>query len=429
MIKTTDFVNDPVVRARLDGLKRDCGEKPFSDIVDDQGHQYVDLVLGGGGTLGVALLGYTYALEEMGIRFLGLGGTSAGAINAVLLAAAASPQGERSRLLIPVLADLPCKDFVDSDSREVCDLIFEWVDEGASFSLLDLLAGKYLVAMYYLVKHYGLNGGSKFLAWLSSVLGSFEVRTTRELTARMAQRPSGLSHREGKPLSDSQSDAHLALVATEVTTESKIVFPEMSRLFWDDPDQVDPAVYVRASMSIPFFYQPLRVKIAQGPQAIANWGDLAKYTGPLPSECLFVDGGVMSNFPIDLFHIHEEVPAAPTFGVKLGKDQRQNRVDTAAGLVWAIFNSARHCLDRDFLAHHPDYQYLVATVDTAQHSWLQFDMSNEEKLDLFRHGVEAAATFLEGFNWEHYKRVRKELKQAAVEVARPPQTVLQPVKS
>ena len=51
-----------------------------SDVLDDKGNQYAHLVQKGGGVLGVALVGYTYVLEEMGIRFLKQAGTSAGAI-------------------------------------------------------------------------------------------------------------------------------------------------------------------------------------------------------------------------------------------------------------------------------------------------------------------------------------------------------------
>ena len=39
----------------------------------------------GHGVLGVALVGYTYILEQMGIRFIRLAGTSAGAINTALM--------------------------------------------------------------------------------------------------------------------------------------------------------------------------------------------------------------------------------------------------------------------------------------------------------------------------------------------------------
>lgn len=67
----------------------------ISDIVDKEGNQYVDLVQEGGGVLGIGLLGYTYAMEELGIRFYNLGGTSAGAINTVLLAAIDTPNKKK----------------------------------------------------------------------------------------------------------------------------------------------------------------------------------------------------------------------------------------------------------------------------------------------------------------------------------------------
>lgn len=41
----------------------------------------------GGGVLGIAHVGFVAALEEAGVRFMGLGGTSAGAINAAMIAA------------------------------------------------------------------------------------------------------------------------------------------------------------------------------------------------------------------------------------------------------------------------------------------------------------------------------------------------------
>lgn len=45
-------------------------ERVYSDIIDDDGFQYADLVQEEGGVLGIALLGYTHIMEEAGIRFL-----------------------------------------------------------------------------------------------------------------------------------------------------------------------------------------------------------------------------------------------------------------------------------------------------------------------------------------------------------------------
>ena len=61
-----DFTQANEVQELLAELKRAYEGKPFSDVIDDQGNQYVDLVMEGGGVLGVALVGYTYVLEEMG---------------------------------------------------------------------------------------------------------------------------------------------------------------------------------------------------------------------------------------------------------------------------------------------------------------------------------------------------------------------------
>src|SRR5580765_1140961 len=87
---TTDtFINNENVKKCLEELKAEFppGGKAFvvSDVIDDKGNQYVNLVQKGGGVLGVALVGYTYILEEMGIRFLRLAGTSAGALNTALV--------------------------------------------------------------------------------------------------------------------------------------------------------------------------------------------------------------------------------------------------------------------------------------------------------------------------------------------------------
>ena len=91
-----DFTDNPEVQSCLMQLKTKFGEKyELLQVSDTLGHkpdengvelQYVDLVQKGGGVLGIALVGYTYILEEAGIRFFSLAGTSAGAINTAMIA-------------------------------------------------------------------------------------------------------------------------------------------------------------------------------------------------------------------------------------------------------------------------------------------------------------------------------------------------------
>jgi NTE family protein len=410
------FLENSEVVGVLDRLKTRCAGKVLSDIVDAEGHQYVDFVMEGGGVLGVALVGYTYVLEQMGIRFLGVGGTSAGAINALLVAAAGPPQEAKSERTIPHLADLDCHTFVDGGCH-IQRFIDDWIREGVNFSLAPSLPW----VLGHLKNDLGLNPGLDFLNWLSGVLRSFNIVTYRDLRERMNRRPEGLRHREGKPLPDEQAEAHLAVVATEIVTETKVEFPEMAGLFWIKPDELDPALFVRASMSIPYFFQPLVLDdIPRGSEARELWSTLAGFDGPIPERCMMVDGGVMSNFPIDLVHLPDQVPAAPTFGVKLGLEERHNEIKTPIALGWAVLNSARHCLDYDFLRRNPDYRHLVAWIDTGQHQWLNFDMTEDEKIDLFLCGVRAAAGFLEGFDWAGYKAIRADLVKVYAQPDGPP---------
>ena len=85
----------------------------ISDVTDKAGHQYVDLVQEGGGVLGVALVGYTYVLEKMGIRFFSLAGTSAGSINAMLMACTGNKEDEKVEKIIKDILSLDFFSLVD----------------------------------------------------------------------------------------------------------------------------------------------------------------------------------------------------------------------------------------------------------------------------------------------------------------------------
>ncbi|MBK9733871.1 MAG: patatin-like phospholipase family protein [Saprospiraceae bacterium] len=88
-------------------------KKKFSDVIDKKGNQYVNLVQEGGGLLGIALVGFTFILETAGIRFWRLAGTSAGAINAMLLAAVGEKHEAKSEIILEELDKVNFSDFAD----------------------------------------------------------------------------------------------------------------------------------------------------------------------------------------------------------------------------------------------------------------------------------------------------------------------------
>lgn len=399
----------PQIRKLKNYWKR--SKKIISDIVDDEGLQYVDLVMEGGGVLGISLVGYTYALESVGIRFLGVGGTSAGAIVATLLATLGDLDEPKSELALFHFNELELSSLIDGD-------------EDAQRFIHAMLAGKSGLKLLWdslqvidnLRDNLGLNPGDTFYNWLRDALATNRVRTVKDLDRIFSKMPNGLrSRRDDSELSAEDANACLKLVAADVTTETKAVFPEMAPLYFKDPQATNPAKFVRASMSIPLFFEPFEVKdVPRKDKAADLWANYG-YEGHLPRSVKFADGGLMSNFPIELFHNPKsrEIPLAPTLGARLGSERiKPNTTERPLQYLFAAFNASRRCNDNEFLQHHPDYSHLVTYIPTGDHNWLNFQLTQDAKIDLFVRGVDAAIAFLRQFNWKNYKEVRASMVAA-----------------
>lgn len=400
-----DFIHDRRVSEIVDRARTDYAGRVYSDIIDNE-YQYVDLVMEGGGVLGVALLGYIHVLEEAGLRFLNIGGTSAGSIAAMLLAGLGTRDEAKSMKIAEELANVDMNEFVDGNR-----MTRRFINELMGRRRVLVALPYYLGIRRAFIRSLGLNAGKRFLDWFKDILDSEGVQTTRDLRRRLEVVPKGFRRRNGEPVSEAAQRARLGIITAEIGTSTKVELPRMAPLFWDEWQTLSPAVFVRASMSVPFFFHPYRVDdIPDDEDAKKRWVDLVSYDSTLPSSVMFVDGGIMSNFPIDIFHRHGRVPSAPTFGVKLGTDKRRMReIRHPAGLGMAAFNSARHCLDYDFITRNPDYRRLMSHIDTGDHNWLNFDLTREAKIDLFRRGAEAADTFLGTFDWDAYKTLRESM--------------------
>nr|MBL8412072.1 patatin-like phospholipase family protein [Dechloromonas sp.] len=411
-----------------------------SKDADGNTYQYVDVVMEGGGVLGLALVGYLYALERAGIRFLSIGGTSAGSIVALLTAAAGKPHEARIEKLIEVMAKMPVASFQDGDddAREFIDWLKDETDKlfqpGISFSEIGAWVSgisKILQVRDNFKKDLGLCKGEAFKNWVSKQLTQFGISSTRSLMEKIQPGPGEISYVGNEPdpaARLARLKASLCLVASDLTTERKVCFPNDTALYFDDPYNVSPAEYVRASMSVPFFFHPKRCSVPSSQETSVRWGQVVtdgesraqKYGANWPpKECVLVDGGIMSNFPIDAFHAKTRVPSCPTFGVKLEVDRPYTEIDSPVDLLFQLFNGARHCRDNDFIEQNPDFNKLVQSIDTGNHNWLNFNISQKDQIDLFKRGVEAAKQFLLGdgsgrsaFDWANYKEIRRGIAEA-----------------
>lgn len=401
-MNTHDFTHHDDIQqgiASLKGLK-------VSDIVDKDGHQYVDLVQEGGGVLGIALVGYTYVLEKLGIRFFSLAGTSAGAINTMMIAGLGNINEAKSEKILEILSNKNLFDLVDGD-KAVKKLVQKAInkEKGIGWSL-----AWNAIKIYKILKtHLGINPGSDFEKWISGELSKAGVNTLKDLKTRRSILPEGLTNTSGG--NTENLVPKLAIITSDITTHTKVEFPRMAGLYWKNPDAVSPADFVRASMSIPIFFTPFEADDLPNAGAVNDpeWDNSARYYGEVPRKVMFVDGGLLSNFPINVFHRKDGgVPRMPTFGARLSAYREGfSDISNLFGFSGAMISTMRQIYDYDFLLQNPDYKQLICRIDADQEfNWLDFNMSREEQIQLFRLGALKAIDFLKAFNWEGYKELR-----------------------
>lgn len=323
-----------------------------------------DMVLAGGGVLGIGHVGVVSVLEERGYTFPRLAGTSAGSIVAALLAS-----GMPTARMHAIVGELDYRRFRDRSLLDRLPLV------GPPASVL---------------LENGLYEGDSLREWLAGELESLGVRTFGDL--RIDDRGSSLPP---------ERRYRLVVMATDLTRG------ELVRLPWDyrdryglDPDEQLVADAVRASTSIPYFFEPVRLDHRDG------------------GHSLLVDGGVLSNYPLEVFdRIDGRPPRWPTFGVTL-----LPRLPAGSTRVFPLLGVLRHVPSLRFLESlvttlvvGRDQGYLsqpwVAArsieVDTLRVNPLDFEIDRDTVERLYESGRDAAERFLADWDWEEYlKRFR-----------------------
>lgn len=417
------FIDHPDMQKLLERIKSGrLDKKVYSDIIDKKGNQYVDLVQEGGGVLGIALVGYTYILEKSGIRFFSLAGTSAGAINTIMIASLGKIGDPVSEKILKILSEQNLFDFVDGHPR-IKRLIKRYVEK-KPFLKISAAFNANLI-WQTLKKDLGLNPGDEFEKWVVKNIGEAGIGSLSNLNQLRSQVPELLDRETKKEL---KRTADLKIITSDITTKSKVTFPEMAELYWANPGSVNPAKFVRASMSIPFFFNPFQIDNIPNAgttedeklrKEATKWRKHTGYFGVIPKTARFVDGGMLSNFPINAFHKEDGVPKKPTFGARLSTWREEySETGKLDGMMGSMVSTMRQLHDYDFLLKNPDYSRLICSIDAdakrdqngeMEFNWLDFNMPQKKQVDLFLLGAKKAVDFLETFDWDKYKAIRKGL--------------------
>ncbi len=467
------YLKSPLVLNAVEALKNKFGSNfetlLVSDTLDEDGHQYVNLVQKGGGVLGVALVGYTYILEMAGIRFLRLAGTSAGAINTALMTVIGQKKDKKSIAILQYLIKMDFFSFVDGNSfarwliknfatnktfeRQFlnffkwilislgvflfCDVLFAapachhlWASRLCvlSFSLTGLnllLIALIGVYSFYLFKRlkasgYGINPGNVFLNWIKERMEENGVDTVTKLNAKADEKPR-FSMRPGNNADPDSLKGDVTFITSELVTENKIQLPLMCNLFRVNIDDLHPARFVRASMAIPVFFESHIIDNipCHEPRIQDAWFNHLKINkADIPETVRFVDGGMLSNFPINLFYDPGIIePRLPSFGIDLDDNNPEHETGKNAPqwslgtYLWRLFNTIRYYYDKDFLEKNYVFKKGIGSIKLFGFNWLNFSLTEEDKIAMFEKGAQAASDFLIGFNWLGYKIARTNMQQ------------------
>jgi NTE family protein len=222
-----------------------------------------DLVLAGGGVKGIGHTGAVAKLRDAGYEFPRVAGTSAGAIVGAMVAA-----GMTSTRMKEVIKGLDWQRFRDPSLLDRVPLL------GPAASVLF---------------EYGYYEGNYIRDWLGTELAALHVRTFADLRSDDWQ---------GDP--DDDQAYKLVVMAADITRGELIRLPWDYRQYGLRPDEQLVVDAVRASISIPLFFEPVTLWHANG------------------QSSTLVDGGIVSNYPIDVFDRTDGYePRWPTFGVTL----------------------------------------------------------------------------------------------------------------
>jgi NTE family protein len=320
--------------------------------------QPVDLVFEGGGVKGIGLAGAFSELWDRGYGPRCVAGTSAGAITAALVAA-----GYTGQELVKAVEEMPFERFSDEPRLHLLGPVAEAAE---------------------LLSKRGLHSGNFFLEWMREMLAAKDKRTFRDL--RNPAEP------------DNPKQQHLLqVVASDLTEHSMLVLPRDAQLLGIHPDDLEIALAVRMSMSIPIFFDAVIQPGADG------------------RKHMIVDGGMLSNFPIWLFDAPPgREPRVPTFGMLLvAPNQKDSLVPqppqatkhddgmpSPIGYVKALADTMMQAHDRMYV-QQADYARTI-TIPTCGVATTDFAIQAPKVQELLNSGRTAADQFLQTWDFQKY---------------------------
>jgi NTE family protein len=318
----------------------------------EAGVYFADGVFEGGGVLGIAFLGAARCCNDLGIRWKGLAGTSAGAITASLLAS-----DMKTDQLEQLLGDLDFNQFLSQKTSFL-------VRNGDPSDDLD--DPVYMVGNLKLIGQLGEYSTEPFKRWIDGALSQAGIVTFGDVGRH-------------------DPDRQLKVVVSDISHGEMRVLPTDLP---GDPKSFSVAEAVRLSMSIPFFFVPSKL-----------------------GDAVIVDGAILSNFPLWIYDEQDPTkkPEWPTFGFRLidRGEQEVAKVNSVTDILGAMFKTMMYASDRRFLSQRNQGRVIDLDITRAGVKATQFNFAEEHKDRLYRIGYESTRDFfLNHWDWKAHLRAR-----------------------
>jgi NTE family protein len=198
-----------------------------------------------------------------------------------------------------------------------------------------------------LYKKLGLYKGNEFEEWLTEILGKKGVATFGDL-----------------------EEGSLKLIASDLTKGRLVVLPDDLPSYGIDPQTFSVARAIRMSSSLPYFFEPIRIWDKSGVSSI------------------FVDGAILSNFPMWLF-IKKDEPklTRPVLGFNLTPNLDKippNNINNAIMMLTSLFKTMRTAHDLRYIEEEHAKNIVFIPVDNVKVT--DFDIKQEDKQALIHVG-------------------------------------------
>ncbi|HET9053530.1 MAG TPA: patatin-like phospholipase family protein [Cyclobacteriaceae bacterium] len=222
------------------------------------------------------------------------------------------------------------------------------------------------------VKRYGWYRGNALEKWVGNLLK--EKTGTEDLSFAQLHR----LHVKDKRYKD------LFITATNLSKQKSTVFS------WQTYPDMKIKTAVRASLSIPLYYSAVRLD-EQG----------NKITDKKEKHDVFVDGGILANYPLSLFD-KNGIPDTATLGMKLERPEQLKTTNEEIApyeivhfksYVGALYNLILETLNRDSTIKHESFRTIY--ISTGGISPKVRKITKRQKDLLYKSGIKGATEFFQ----------------------------------